>query len=74
MEEARLASGIQQIYWEENFETVLPSLMAYCESVYVNINENDRLANFVPYKDIRFAHKIREEYPAHELKRLGPIM
>jgi Xaa-Pro aminopeptidase len=73
-EEAREASGIQNVYWEDEFEAVLPSLMAYCDRVYVNINENDRAATSVHYKDIRFAHKIRADYPAHELKRLGPIM
>lgn len=72
--EAAEASGIQQVYWEEDFASVLPSLMSYCDRVYVNINENDRAATAVPYKDIRFAHQIRAEYPAHELRRLGPIM
>ena len=72
--EAAAASGIQQVFWEEEFAAVLPSLMSYCDRVYVNINENDRASTAVPYKDIRFAHQIRAEYPAHELKRLGPIM
>lgn len=72
--EAAAASGIQQVFWEEEFAAVLPSLMSYCDKVYVNINENDRASTAVPYKDIRFAHQIRAEYPAHELKRLGPIM
>jgi Xaa-Pro aminopeptidase len=73
-EEARQASGIEQIYWEDEFLQALPSLMTYCEKVYVNLNENDRATPSVHYKDIRFAHKIRADYPAHELRRLGPIM
>jgi Xaa-Pro aminopeptidase len=73
-EEAREASGIQQIYWEDDFESALPSLMAYCDRVYVNINENDRAVPSVHYKDIRFAHQVRADFPAHELKRSGPIM
>lgn len=74
IEEAKLTSKVNQILWEESFETILPSLMSYCEKVYVNLNENDRLDNFVPYKDVRFANELRVKYPAHELKRLGPIM
>ncbi len=74
MEEARAASGIQQIFWEENFESTLKGLMAHCEKVYININENDRADNPVPYKDIRFANDLKYSYPAHEIKRLGPIM
>lgn len=74
IEEAKLTSKVNQILWEESFETILPSLMSYCEKVYLNLNENDRLDNFVPYKDVRFANELRVKYPAHELKRLGPIM
>jgi Xaa-Pro aminopeptidase len=73
-QEARDASGIQQIFWEENFMASLPALMAYCDTVFVNINENDRASNQVPYKDIRFANELRNTFPAHEIKRLGPIM
>ncbi len=74
IQEAQAASGIQNIYWEEEMETVLPSLMAYCENVYVNINENDRAALQVAYRDIRFANKLKHDYPAHQILRLGPIM
>ncbi len=74
IEEARAASGIQNVYWEDEFETALPALMAYNDGVYVNINENDRATVQVPYRDIRFANKIRQDYPGHDIKRLGPIM
>ncbi|HMV13976.1 MAG TPA: aminopeptidase P family protein [Chitinophagales bacterium] len=74
MAEAREASGISQIFWEESFDGALKSLMTYCDKVFVNINENDRNDNVVPYKDIRFANELKYNYPAHEIKRLGPIM
>lgn len=74
IEEAKAASGIENVFWEDEFETALPALMAYCDNVYVNINENDRAAVQVPYKDIRFANKIKTDYPGHHIKRLGPIM
>lgn len=73
-QEAKEASGIQQIFWEDSFEAALPALMSYCDKVYLNLNENDRAANKVPYKDIRFANELKYNYPAHDLKRLGPIM
>ncbi|HUH73680.1 MAG TPA: aminopeptidase P family protein [Chitinophagales bacterium] len=74
IQEAQAASGIQNVYWEDEMDAVLPSLMAYCENVYVNINENDRAALQVAYRDIRFANKLRHDYPAHQILRLGPIM
>lgn len=74
MEEARASSGISQIFWEESFESALKGLMTYCDRVFVNLNENDRNDNAVPYKDIRFTNELKYNYPAHEFKRLGPIM
>lgn len=74
MEEARATSGINKIFWNDSFEMVLPSLMTYCESVFLNFNENDRFESFVPYKDIRFANELRYHYPGHPIHRLGPIM
>lgn len=74
MEEARATSGINKIFWNDSFELVLPALMTYCESVYLNFNENDRFESFVPYKDIRFANELRYQYPGHPIHRLGPIM
>ena len=74
IDEARTASGIQQIFWEESFEPALKGLMTYCDRVVVNLNENDRNDNAVPYKDIRFTNELKYNYPAHEFKRLGPIM
>ncbi len=74
MEEARASSGISQIFWEESFESALKGLMTYCDRVFVNLNENDRNDNAVPYKDIRFTNELKYNHPAHEFKRLGPIM
>ncbi len=74
MPEAREASGIQQIFWDESFDPALKSLMTYCDKVFININENDRNDNVVPYKDIRFANELKYNYPTHEFKRLGSIM
>lgn len=67
-------SGIQTVYWLEDFDTIFPTLMNRASICYVNLNEHDRFSSEVPYKDIRFARHIREQYPAHELERATPIM
>ncbi len=72
--EAQQVSGIDTVSWNDTFDAVIGTLMSYCENVYININENDRASNVVPYKDIRFANELRNNYPAHQIKRLGPIM
>ena len=73
-EEARAASGIQSIYWTDDFNTVIPMLMNHAQQVYVNINENDRFLSEVPYRELRFAKEMQSRYPAHTFARSGAIM
>jgi len=73
-EEARAASGIQSVYWVEDFHSLLPVLIHHSSSVYVNLNENDRFATEVTYRDERFAASLRQKYPHHTYERSGPLM
>ncbi|MFM2206994.1 MAG: hypothetical protein RL213_969 [Bacteroidota bacterium] len=73
-EEARAASGIQSVYWVEDFHAMLPVLMHHSKKVYVNLNENDRFVTEVPYRDERFAASLRGKYPHHAYDRSGPLM
>jgi len=73
-EEARAASGIQNIYWAEEFENMLPLLMHHSDRVYLNLNENDRFVTEVPYRDARFTAELRGRYPNHQYERTSLIM
>ncbi|MBK7681188.1 MAG: aminopeptidase P N-terminal domain-containing protein [Bacteroidia bacterium] len=73
-DEARAASGIQSVYWLEDYNSIIPMLMNHCENVYVNINENDRFSSEVPYRDLRFAQSMKSMYAGHHFERLGPIL
>lgn len=73
-EEARAASGIQSVYWLDDFNAVLPILMHHTDTVFVNLNENDRFVTEVPYRDQRFGDSLREKYPNHGYDRSGPLM
>lgn len=73
-EEAKRVSGIENIFWLEDFWNIFPSLMHYAEYVYLNTNENDRYAHTVPYRDIRFIEEIKSKYPLHKLERASVIM
>ncbi len=73
-DEARAASGIQSIYWVDDFNTVIPMVMNHAQQVYVNINENDRFISDVPYRELRFAKEMQSRYPAHTFARSGAIM
>ena len=72
--EAKNVSGIQNVYWLDEFWNILPSIINYADHIYLNTNENDRYAHQVPYRDIRFIEKIKNLYPLHNYKRAALIM
>jgi Xaa-Pro aminopeptidase len=73
-EEAREASGIENIQWSESFESVFRVLMTYTQTIYLNQNDHDRANTQVPYLELRFAREVKEKYPAHQVERASPIM
>ncbi len=73
-EKATEISGIQTVFWLEDFDNIFPLLMNNAECCYVNLNEHDRYKSDVPYKDLRFARTIQSDYPGHHLERSAPIM
>ena len=74
IQEARKVSGIQNIYWLDEFGNILHSIINYAEYIYLNTNENDRYAHEVPYRDIRFIEKIKSLYPLHRYERAAPLL
>jgi Xaa-Pro aminopeptidase len=73
-EEARAASGIENIYWLSEFDAILHTIINYAENIYINTNENDRYSHTVPYRDIRMFETLRAKYPLHHYERSAPIL
>ena len=73
-DEARVASGIENIYWLHEYETILQSIINYAEHIYINTNENDRYSHIVPYRDLRMYEALRLKYPLHKYERSALIM
>ena len=73
-DEAKQASGIENIYWLSDFDNILHSIINYAENIYINTNENDRYLHTVPYRDIRMLENLRAKYPLHQYLRSAPIM
>ncbi len=71
---ATALSGIKSIYWLDELETVLKSIMSEAQHVYLNTNEHTRRSNEVETRDDRFRKWIKDEYPVHDYKRVAPIM
>lgn len=72
--EAKKVSGIEQIFWLDELWNILPTIINYAESIYLNTNENDRYAHEVPYRDIRFIEQIKKLYPLHRYERSAPLL
>jgi Xaa-Pro aminopeptidase len=73
-EEAKRASGIQNIYWLSDFDSILHSIINYADNIYINTNENDRFGYTVPYRDLRMLEELRIKYPLHHYERSAPVM
>ena len=72
--EAFTVSGIQKVYWLSEFKTVLRSLLAEAENVYLNTNEHVRAVVETETRDARFVKWCMHEYPVHQYQRSAPLM
>jgi Xaa-Pro aminopeptidase len=73
-EDAKKVSGIEQIFWLDEFWSVLQSIIHYAENIYLNTNENDRSVYEVSYRDLRFIQQLKERYPLHQYERSALIL
>ncbi|NDK55232.1 aminopeptidase P N-terminal domain-containing protein [Pontibacter fetidus] len=73
-QQAQEVSGIKTILWTHEFKSVLNTLMAEAEHVYLNSNEHLRAVVEVETRDARFTKWIKERYPLHKYERSTPIM
>lgn len=73
-EEAMEVSGIRQIQWLQDFESVFNSLMVMSEHVFLNTNEHLRAEVRVETRDARFIQACKSKYPLHHYHRLAPLM
>lgn len=71
---ATALSGIKSIFWLNDLETVLKTVMSEAQHIYLNTNEHTRRSNEVQTRDDRFREWIKGEYPVHDYRRLAPIM
>ena len=71
-EDAQKISGIQTVYWTEDFDNIFQLLAAEAEVFYLNDNEHNRAANEVETRDQRFNRKVLKDYPLHKIERLAP--
>lgn len=73
-EEATKASGIKAVYWNDDLDLIINTVLNAAESCYLNMNEHLRYQSEVPYKDLRFANELKHKFPLQTFLRAAPIM
>ena len=71
---ATAVSGIENVFWLDEFWNIFYTIINYADTIYLNTNENDRASHDVSYRDLRFINQLKERYPLHEYKRSAPIL
>jgi Xaa-Pro aminopeptidase len=72
--EAFEISGISKVKWLDQFDILLTEVMSFAQKVYLNAIEYPKFSTDVPYRDLRFAHEIREKFPNHDYRRAAPLL
>ncbi|MBL4585532.1 MAG: aminopeptidase P N-terminal domain-containing protein, partial [Flavobacteriales bacterium] len=74
VEQAREVSGIQTVYWLQDFNRIFNSLVNEAAHIYLNSNEHGRAVIDVETRDARFGKWCRNNYPLHKYRRCAPVM
>ncbi len=75
-QQATEVSGIQTIYWLQDFPAIFRKLMVEAQNVYVNKNEHYRVgaAPDIETREDRFIKQVQKDYPGHTYLRSNPIL
>lgn len=67
-------SGVKTVYWLDQFDSIFKQMMAEVDAIYLNTNEHLRASTVVQTREDRFIIKMKNDFPAHEVRRAAPIM
>ncbi|HLU86867.1 MAG TPA: aminopeptidase P N-terminal domain-containing protein [Taishania sp.] len=73
-EKAFETSGIKTVYWLNQLDSILNTLLAEADKIYINTNEHLRANTEVETREDRFTKKLLAKYPAHQVRKSAPIM
>jgi Xaa-Pro aminopeptidase len=67
-------SGIGQVYWFDQFESIVYPLISRCDHIYLNSNEKGNYPQEVMGRNERWGKQIQSQFPFHSYHRLQPIL
>lgn len=71
-EEATQTSGITNVKWTSDFESLFYTILAECENIYLESNEHIRNSSAVETNNSRFIQECFAKYPLYNYERLAP--
>lgn len=74
IEEAQVASGIQNIKYYEEFPAFWLSIVGLLEGVYLDFNEHSRNRLSTLTASHQFAEKLQQQFPAHPILRANSVL
>ncbi len=73
-EEAQETSGVATIMWLDQLESMLYTILAESDNIYLDSNEHIRYASEVETRNARFGKWCRDKYPLYNYERSAPIL
>lgn len=73
-EEVRNISGISTVKWLEGFEQTLHALMFRADTVFLNLNEQEKGGPGLPDGPLRMMQQLQAQYPWKSFRSLAPAM
>lgn len=73
-EQVSTISGVNTVFWLEEFDFQLRNLMLWAKRVFLIQNEYPKFTTEVETQNDRFIAAMKEKYPLHKYHRLAPIM
>jgi len=73
-EDAKKISGVNRVFWNTEFKSLLPSIVRGVKTIYLNSNEHPRANVVVETRDARFEKWIKSKYPNYVYKKSAPFL
>tara|TARA_B100000767_G_scaffold275020_1_gene310066 strand:+ start:4444 stop:5736 length:1293 start_codon:yes stop_codon:yes gene_type:complete len=72
--QAKERSGIESVFWLQDFDRILNQQSAFSDIFYFNTNEHYRQDVETQTREDRFIIKCKKQYPAHGVAKSNPIL
>lgn len=73
-DEAKQVSGIENVRWLEDYDSVVAELLSFADTIYFDIPESLKYKPDNLYRGEKYLKELKKAYPLHKYERLFPII